>query len=130
MDLESWLQENKFDRYAERWGYKKWATFLRNLSTHVLWNPAVQNHISYEGHHFFSKWSKLNLNFENAKKSWEKVFRFSHNCIWRCCNNLSLLRRQYLSWIANVLTNSPNILHITKRDFFQLNCLHSDKWIW
>ena len=127
MDLESSLQENEFDWYAERWGYKKWAIFFRNLSNHVFRSPTVQNHISYESHHSFSKWSKLNLNFQNAKKIWEKAFSFWHNCIWRCCNNLSLLRRQYLSWVVNVLTDSPNIFHTTKREFFQLNCLHSDK---
>ena len=38
---------------------------------------------------------------------------------------LSLLRREYLSWVVNVLTSSPNIFHIAKADFFQINCLHS-----
>ena len=55
MDLESSLQENKFDWYAERRGYKELATFSRNLPNHVFRSPTVQNHISYEGHHFFSK---------------------------------------------------------------------------
>ena len=80
----------------------------------------------------FWKCSKLNLNFENAekKKNWEKVFAFWDNCIWRCCHKLSLLRREYLSSAVNVLTNSPVILHITERDFFQPNCLYSDQQIW
>ena len=37
----------------------------------------------------------------------------------------SLLQREYLSSAVNVLKNSPKIFHITKRDFFQLNRLHS-----
>ena len=57
-------------------------------------------------------------------------FCFWDNCIWRCCNRLSLLRTEYLSLAVNVLTNSPKILHITKRAFFQLSCLHNDQWIW
>ena len=34
-----------------------------------------------------------------------------------------MLIREYLSSAVNVLTNSPNMFHIIKRDFFQLNCL-------
>ena len=37
------------------------------------------------------------------------------------------IRREYLSSVVNVLTNSRKILHITKRGFFQLNFLHSDQ---
>ena len=40
---------------------------------------------------------------------------------------MSLWRREFLSLAANVLTNSPKILQITKRDFFQLNFFHSDQ---
>ena len=42
-------------------------------------------------------------------------------------DNLFVLRREYLSSAVNVLTNKLKILHITKRDSFQLNCLHSDQ---
>ena len=42
-------------------------------------------------------------------------------------SKLSLLRREYLSSAVNVLTNCPKIFHITKIDFFQLNCVHSDQ---
>ena len=45
-------------------------------------------------------------------------FSFWDNCIWRCCNKLSLLRRQYLSSTVHVLSNSPKVLHITKREIF------------
>ena len=37
------------------------------------------------------------------------------------------IRREYLSSVVNVLTNSRKILHITKWGFFQLNFLHSDQ---
>ena len=62
------------------------------------------------------------------KKKLEKLF-FSDNCIWRCCYKLSLLRREYLLSALNGLRKSPNILHITKRDFFWLNFFHRNQWI-
>ena len=38
----------------------------------------------------------------------------------------SVLRKEYLSSASNVLTNSPNISDITKRDIFELNFSRSD----
>ena len=38
------------------------------------------------------------------------------------CIKLSLLARQPLSTALVVLRNSLKLLHITKRDFLQLNC--------
>ena len=75
----------------------------------------------------FRKCAKLYLHFKNAEKSWEKSFCFSDNCIWIGCVNLSLLRTENLWPAFNVFTNSPKVLYITKRDFFQLNYLHSDQ---
>ena len=49
------------------------------------------------------------------------------NYIWIGFVKLSLLRREYLSSAVNVLSKIPDILDITKRDFFQVNCLHSNK---
>ena len=43
--------------------------------------------------------------------------------------NFLFLRREYLTLTVNGLTKSPNILHITKRDFFQLSFLYSDQYI-
>ena len=54
-----------------------------------------------------------------------KCLKFN-NCVWIGCVKLSLLRREYWSSAVNVLRNSLKIFHITKRDFFQLSCLHSD----
>ena len=55
------------------------------------------------------------------KKNWQKGFCFLDNCNCSCSVKLSLLRREYLPSVVNVLTDSPKTLHITKRDFFQLN---------
>ena len=64
------------------------------------------------------------------QKKTEKIFfDFLDNWIWIGRVKLSVLRRQYLSSAINVLKNSPNIFHITKRYFLQLNHLHSDQEI-
>ena len=53
---------------------------------------------------------------------------FLGNVIWIKCDKFSLLRREYLPSAANVLTNSPKISGITKREIFQLRFLKvSDK---
>ena len=44
------------------------------------------------------------------------LFSFLDINIWICCIKLSLLRREYMSWVVNVPTNNPKILYITKRD--------------
>ena len=61
------------------------------------------------------------------QKKIEKIFFFWDNCIQIGYVKLSLLSREYLSSAINVLKNSLKILHITKRDLFQLNYLHSDQ---
>ena len=76
---------------------------------------------------FFSKSLNLFLDFGNVAKNWEKVFWFLDNCIWIGINKVSLLRRGYLPWAANVLTSSPTILHVNKRYFLQLNWLGGDQ---
>ena len=43
---------------------------------------------------------------------------------------MSVLGTGYLSSAANVLTSSPKILHVNKREFFRLSLLRSDPWIW
>ena len=89
---------------------------FRHLSNHVFPSSSVPKYISYEDQLFFWKVSKLNLDFENAKKNSEKVFCFVDNIIWRSWNKLCLLRGEYLSSAVNVLTRSPKILHISTRD--------------
>ena len=79
---------------------------------------------------FCSKRSKLQLDFKKAAKTKETVFCFWDNCIWIGIVKLSLLRTGYFSSATNVLTSSPKIFHVNKKDFFQLNWLGSDEWIW
>ena len=54
-------------------------------------------------------------------KNPEKVFCFTDNGAWTCCVKVCILRQEYLNSAVNVLTNSRNILDLTKADFFQLN---------
>ena len=82
------------------------------------------------GSSFYSKSLKVLVDCKNAPRNWEKVFCFWDNCIWIGIVKLSLLRTGYFSSTANVLTSSPKIWDIKKRDFFQLYFLVSDQWIW
>ena len=92
---------------------------VRNFGKKNLW-----------GSLFGSKCLKLDLDFKNAAKNWEKVFCFWDNCIWIVIVKFSLLKTGYFSSVGNVLTTSHKILQVNKRDFFQLNFLGSDRWIW
>ena len=79
---------------------------------------------------FFSKFLKFNLDFKTLAKNWEKVICFWDNFIWIGIVKLSLVRTGYFSSGANVLTSSPKIWHVIKRNVFQLNWLGVDQWIW
>ena len=96
-------------------------TFSESVTSKIqnLWGSSV-----------FSKYSKFNLNFKNAAKNSEKVFCFWDNCIWIGIVKLSLWRTRYFSSATNVLKSSPKILHVNKRDFFQLKFLGSHRGIW
>ena len=68
-------------------------------------------------------WSSFFWNVQNLiqiskmlKKNMRNLFSFLDINIWICCIKLSLLRREYMSWVVNVPTNNPKILYITKRD--------------
>ena len=50
--------------------------------------------------------------------------------IWTGCPKFSLLRREYLSSVVYVLTNSAKISDITKGDILQLHFFQSDRKIW
>ena len=60
----------------------------------------------------------------------KKFFCFWDICIWIGIVKLSLLRTGYLSSASNVLTSSPKIWHVNRRDFLEHNFLASDRWIW
>ena len=98
--------------------------YLTTFSESVTWK--MQNLC---GSSFFSKCSKFNLDIENKENKWEIFFCFWDNWIWIGIVKVSLLRTGYLSSAANLLTPSPKILHVNKRNFFQLNCLETDQWI-
>ena len=57
----------------------------------------------------------------------KQFFPFVDNCIWIGCGKFCLYQREYLSSAVNVLTNSPQILHITKKDIFRLEFFYSDE---
>ena len=80
--------------------------------------------------YFFSKCPRFNLSLKNAAKNSEKVFSFWDNCIWTGTDNFSLLRTGYSSSAVSVLTSSPKIWHVNKRNFLILNCLERDQKIW
>ena len=69
---------------------------------------------------FFSTCSKFPPHFKTSGKDWEKVFCFFDNCVSIGSVKLCLLRREHLSSVVNVLTNSFKILNITKRELIQL----------
>ena len=99
---------------------------FKHLSNHVL---RVRNFGSTKSMRaiFVSKCSRFNLYFKNAAKNSEKVFCFWNNCIWTGIVKFSLLRKGYLSSPVKVLTSSPKIWHVNKRDFLWLSCLGSDQ---
>ena len=103
---------------------------FRHLSNHVFRNLYFPTYISYEGHLFFSKCLKIDIDFGNGGKISQKIIHLSDNCIWIGCGKVSLLGREYLSWAVNVLTKLSRISHITKRDIFQVSLDNSDEEIW
>ena len=70
---------------------------------------------------------KLIVDFQNAGKNPENVFSFWDNCMWMGCIKLSVFGREHVCTALIVLTNSLQLLHITKRDFLELNCLPVDQ---
>ena len=82
------------------------------------------------GSSFDEKYLKFLLNSKNSPRDWTKVFCFWDNCIWIGIVKLSLLRTGYFSSAANVLTTTPKSGHVKNREFFQLNWLGSDQWLW
>ena len=99
---------------------------FRNLSNHLFRSPYFRKYISYEDQ-LFLKMLKIHCKFHKRIEKWEKICCSWERRIWSGCFKFSLLRREYLSLGVNVLRNSLKILHVTKRDFFQLNYLQSDQ---
>ena len=75
----------------------------------------------------FLEMFKFKLDFKNPQKNSEKGFCFLDHCIWICCVKLSQLRGEYLPSAHSVLGNSFEILHITNKDFLQVNLVQNDE---
>ena len=65
---------------------------------------------------FVSKCSKFELDFKNALKNSKKPFCFWDIWIWIGIVKLSLLRTRYFLSAGNLLTGSPKIFHVNKRE--------------
>ena len=79
---------------------------------------------------FSPKRSKFQLDLKTEEKNSEKFFVPWDNCIWIGIVKLCLLRTGHFSSATNLLTTSPKNSHVNKTDFFQLNWLGSEQWIW
>ena len=67
---------------------------------------------------FFSKCAKFYVDFENARKVWQKVFSFGGNVVWTCCLNLSELWGEYMRLAVNVLASRSKISDRPKKRCF------------
>ena len=57
----------------------------------------------------------------------KKVFGFKNKSILIGCGEFFLLWREFLSLAVNVLTSSPKISDLTKREVFKLNLSYNDE---
>ena len=103
---------------------------FRHLPSYAFRSPKFWKYITYEGYLIF-KINKIWYRFQKLttkkKKKMRRRLCLLDNCIWIVCLKFSILKREYLPSSVNVSINSPKILHITKRDFFQLNFVHIDQ---
>ena len=68
--------------------------------------------------------------FQKYSKNVRKFFSFLDNCTWIGIVNFSHLRTGYFSSAANVLTSSPKIFHLNKRELFKINFPERVSLIW
>ena len=102
---------------------------FRHLSDHFFGDRNFRNIKSMKVI-IFRKILKSYARFKKCIKKLRKSFFFRDNYIWIDIVKLSLLRTGYFSSAGNVLTSSPKIWHVNKRDIFQFIWLGSDQWIW
>ena len=79
---------------------------------------------------FSFKMFKISRSIDKWNKNWEKVFRFSDNCIWIGSWKFSQPWTVYLPSAVNVLTNIPKISFNTRGEIFQINFTQNDKQTW
>ena len=101
---------------------------FRHLSDHVFGGRNFRNTKSMRIIIFF-KILKIYSTFGKCSKKLSKSFFFWDNCFWTGIIKLSLVRTGYFSSEDNVLTSSPKIWHVNKKNVFQLNQFASDQWI-
>ena len=85
---------------------------FRHLSNHVFEALNFGNKKTYEGHLFWSKRSKFQIDFKNAAKNWEKGSCFCDNCISIAIVNLFLWRTRYFSSGSQCLKNESQDLAV------------------
>ena len=103
---------------------------FRHLPNHVFCSVQFPKYLSYKGNLFFQNVQNLILVPKTQKKIQKRLFVFQIIASEFIALKLSLLRRKYLLSAVNVLTNIPQIFHITKKYLFLLNCFHSDQELW
>ena len=79
---------------------------------------------------FFKKCLKFKIISKMEQKSEKKFFVCEIILSELVSLNVPLLRTGYFSSAANVLTSSTKILHVNKKDFFQLDWFGSDQLLW
>ena len=112
-----------FTMLLVKWSYE--TGHFRHLSNHIF---GVRNFGNTKPMRviLLFKTFEISNRFPKWTKNWEKVFCFCDNCIWIGIVKFFLWRTRYISSPANVLTSSPKIFHVNKRDLFQLSFL----WQW
>ena len=65
---------------------------------------------------FFFKVFKISCIFQTCNENPENVFGFWYNCVRTSSGKISLLRREYMWSLVNLLKHSPKISDVTKRD--------------
>ena len=78
----------------------------------------------------FLKRLKFDVDSGNVTRDWEKVFRFSDNCIWIGSGKFWQSWTGYLSSAENVLTNTHKNSPNSRGDTFQINFLGNDEKAW
>ena len=70
---------------------------------------------------FFKKCFKFNAHFRNAIKNTENAFCFLDNGASSYCVKFSMFRREYMSSVVNMSTNSVKISDQNEEDFALLS---------
>ena len=89
---------------------------FRHLSNHVFRSLKFRKHISYKAYLLFQRVQRL-MQISEMQEKRRKKFLFA----------FKLVAVDSLYFKQNILTNSPKVSDITKREIFQLNFSQSGK---